>query len=186
MTAHDEFMDEVMPNYDRLVRALTLTCGNRENAEDAVQEAVVRAWLRAHRGDAPRSLEGWIAVVAMNEVRTGGRRHARHGRAVQRLQSRAEVHGHDPSAADAVADTMAVHAALQALAPRQREVTVLHYYLGFDIAEAATLLGISAGAARNALHNAKAHLADAFRLDGAADGAAHDTTLATTEEAGHG
>jgi RNA polymerase sigma-70 factor (ECF subfamily) len=183
MAEHDEFIEQVMPNYQRLVRALTLTCGDREEAEDAVQEAVARAWSRTRKGEPPRSLEGWIAVVAMNEVRTGGRRRASRDRALQRMQGHANIDAVVPASAEQAADAVAVLAALRDLAPRQREVTVMHYYLGYDIAEAATLLGITAGAARNALHNARAHLAVAFGAEGDED---RVLPLATSEETRRG
>jgi DNA-directed RNA polymerase specialized sigma24 family protein len=83
----DEFTELIARDYPRLVRALALSCGNRQVAEDAVQEALVRAWERVDRGEEIRSMVGWVAVVAMNETRTLFRRSATERRALLRLEA---------------------------------------------------------------------------------------------------
>ena len=64
-------------HYARLVRALTLGCGDAELAADAVQEAFVRAherWDRIGRYDDP---VGWVRRVAVNLLRDDHRRTVR-------------------------------------------------------------------------------------------------------------
>jgi len=61
-------------SYPRLVAAVALVCGSRAAAEDAVQEALLRAWERSEKGDEIRSLEGWVTTVALNLARSGLRR----------------------------------------------------------------------------------------------------------------
>ena len=61
-------------HYDRLVRSLTLACGDGEHAADAVQEAFVRAhvrWRKVRRYDDP---VGWVRRVAINLLRDQHRR----------------------------------------------------------------------------------------------------------------
>jgi RNA polymerase sigma-70 factor (ECF subfamily) len=163
-----EFAQLAAEEHPRLVRALTLACGDPHVAEDAVQDALVRAWERVDRGEPFTSLTGWIAVVAMNNTRTTFRRRAAEGRARGKLQQRVlHVAGAAPDAtADVVVDGLArddAAAALQLaiieLPPRQREVTVLHYYLHHDVQSIAELLGITPGAVKNALFYARATLA---------------------------
>jgi hypothetical protein len=65
--------------YDRLVRSLTVACGDREQAADAVQEAFVKAhvrWRRIGRYDDPI---GWVRRVAINQLRDDHRRPAANG-----------------------------------------------------------------------------------------------------------
>ena len=50
--------------YPRLVNALGLLYGSREAAEDAVQEALARAWERSERGLQIGSPPAWVAAVA--------------------------------------------------------------------------------------------------------------------------
>jgi DNA-directed RNA polymerase specialized sigma24 family protein len=58
-------------SYPRLVAAVALTSGSRPAAEDAVQEALIRAWERSDKGEEIASLEGWVATVALNLARSG-------------------------------------------------------------------------------------------------------------------
>ena len=47
----------------------------------------------------------------------------------------------------------------------QREVVVLHYYLGYPVREIAGLLSVSEGNVKNALLRARASLATALRVE---------------------
>ncbi len=58
----------------------------------------------------------------------------------------------DPSSAD-------VARALQQLPRRQREVAILHYWLGFDLGEISRHLGVSVGTAKKALHRGRQRIA---------------------------
>jgi DNA-directed RNA polymerase specialized sigma24 family protein len=52
-----------------LVRRLERRFGGRQQAEDAVQEALVRAWQLRARGDEVSSWDAWVATTAANAVR---------------------------------------------------------------------------------------------------------------------
>ncbi len=68
-------------HYDRLVRSLTLACGDAELAADAVQEAFVRAHVRWRRLRHYEDPVGWVRRVAINLLRDQHRRtSARTGR----------------------------------------------------------------------------------------------------------
>lgn len=54
-----------MTTYPRLVAAVALVSGSRPAAEDAVQEALLRAWERSERGEHIESLPAWVATVAV-------------------------------------------------------------------------------------------------------------------------
>src|SRR5262245_66275769 len=60
--------------YPRLVAAVALVCGSRPAAEDAVQEALLRAWERSEKGEEIESLNAWVTTVALNLARSGLRR----------------------------------------------------------------------------------------------------------------
>ena len=155
----DELTNLIAEAYPRLVRALTLSCGDRQVAEDATQEALVRAWERLERGEEIRSLVGWVAVVAMNETRTVFRRSAVERRAVARLEAQLAT-APSPAAPDRATDAVPVRLAILSLPPRQREVVVLHHLLDTSVDDTASLLGISPGAVKNALFNARRQLLD--------------------------
>jgi RNA polymerase sigma-70 factor, ECF subfamily len=138
--------------YPRLVDALTLMCGSRPAAEDAVNEALARAWERSDRGEHIERLEAWVTTVATNLIRSRFRRLRVERKARSKLLAPAVA---TPSAAEA-AD---VRAAVASLPARQRGVVVLHYYLDLSVAQTATLLGVSEGTVKTSLYRARAALA---------------------------
>jgi len=145
-------------SYPRLVAAVALVCGSRPAAEDAVQEALLRAWERSEKGDEIRSLEGWVTTVALNLARSGLRRIRSERRARARLDTSGV--GEPPTA-----DRIDVERALSKLPRRQREVVVLRYYLQLDTREVASALQINEGTVKSTLFRARAALAEALGID---------------------
>ena len=138
--------------YARLVGAVALVAGDTATAEDAVQEALARAWERTRRGERIESLDRWVATVAMNLSRS----RLRHLRVERRARHRlvgASTTG--PPAAEG----LDVRDALRTLPPRQREVAVLHYYLDLRTSDIADAMGTSEGTVKSQLAKARAHLA---------------------------
>lgn len=131
---------------------MALVAGSREAAEDAVQEALARAWERTERAEPIDSLAAWVTRVALNLSKSRLRRMRAEARAVGRLH----VPGSVPSAGESRTD---VERALRRLPRRQREVTVLRYYLGLDLKEIASALGISEGTVKTQLFRARRALA---------------------------
>ncbi|MGH8964851.1 MAG: RNA polymerase sigma factor, partial [Actinomycetes bacterium] len=70
--------------YVPLVAQLHAMCGDRGEAEDAVQEAFVRALLKPDAFAALDNPVGWLRTVAVNQIRGRWRRRKRH-RAVEHL-----------------------------------------------------------------------------------------------------
>jgi RNA polymerase sigma-70 factor (ECF subfamily) len=141
-----------------LVNAVALACGSYPAAEDAVQEALVRAWIRSERGERLESLHSWVATVALNQTRSGWRRAAAERRASRRLGDTSAP------AAPPGEDHVEVARALAALPRREREVAVLRYLLGFDTKETAAALAIGEGTVKSSLSRARTHLAAALRV----------------------
>ena len=146
-------------DYPRLVNAVALACGSYPLAEDAVQEALVRAWIRSERGERPESLTAWVAAVALNHARSGWRRAMAERRARTRLGEQTRATTPAPNE-----DHVEVMRALTGLPRREREVAALRYLLGFDTKETAAALSIGEGTVKSSLSRARAHLADALRV----------------------
>jgi RNA polymerase sigma-70 factor, ECF subfamily len=143
--------------YPRLVAAVALVSGSRPAAEDAVQEALLRAWARSEKGQEIESMEAWVTTVALNLARSALRR-LRAERRTARLDP--AVVGEAPNA-----DRIDVDRALSTLPRRQREVAVLRYYLQLDTRDVASVLGLSEGTVKSTLSRARAALAVALRID---------------------
>lgn len=151
-------------DYPRVVAAMALVSGSRPAAEDAVQEALARAWERSQRGERIENVRAWVTAVALNLVRSRFRRLAAERRAAERLGARLALAGPATSGPEAAID---VGRALAGLPRRQREATVLRYYLDMEVREVATTLGLHEGTVKTSLHRARRALAAALgeRLD---------------------
>jgi RNA polymerase sigma-70 factor, ECF subfamily len=145
-------------SYPRLVAAVTLTSGSRPAAEDAVQEAMLRAWERSERGDSIESLNAWVTTVALNLARSGLRRVIAERKARSRMQGIA--------GADVIGlERVDVERALAKLPRRQREAVVCRYYLAMDTKEIANVLKVSEGTVKSTLFRARAALAVSLGVD---------------------
>ena len=151
-----EIEDCIRTEYRRLVGAVAVVTGSTAAAEDAVQEAFARAWERSRRGQTFTHLPGWVATVALNHARSGHRRRQTEQRALVRLTA-APARAVRPT--DAVAIDVAVRAAIDGLAGRQREVVVLHHLLDLPLTEVADQLDIPVGTVKSRLKRARDSLA---------------------------
>jgi RNA polymerase sigma-70 factor (ECF subfamily) len=140
---------------------MALVCGSFPAAEDAVQEALARAWERSERGQYIGSVAGWVATVARNLLRDRFRRAMAEARARRRLAARPEA----PSGTAQVERRADVERALAALPRRQREVAVFRYFLDLDVTEIAGVLRVPEGTVKSALHRARRSLAGALGED---------------------
>jgi RNA polymerase sigma-70 factor, ECF subfamily len=157
-SARAEFDAFLTASYRLLVGIARGLTGDAELAEDLAQEACARAWERVQRDVATRSLEAWAATVVVNLSRSQLRRRRTRHAAAPELAHRARLDGptadHGPGA-DLAVD---VAHALRQLSHRQRQVTVLRFYVGLDVAEIAEHLGIAEGTVKTALFRARATL----------------------------
>lgn len=125
--------------------ALHLTGGDRQRAEDLVQETIVRAWRH------PDALSGrparpWLFAVARNlSVDAYRARQSRPPEVGQAVLDTMPV-GDD---ADRTLESWAVAEALASLRPDHRKVIIETYYRGCTVAEAAAALGIPAGTVKS-------------------------------------
>jgi RNA polymerase sigma-70 factor (ECF subfamily) len=142
--------------------------GSLHDADDALQETLVRAW-RGLGGFEPRApLRAWLYRIATNVSLTAIERRSR---APQLLgAAEAEVAGYFQPYPDRYLDTPEVAAeereslglafvsVMQLLPPRQRAVLVLRDVLGWSAREVAELLGDSVASVNSALQRARQRL----------------------------
>jgi RNA polymerase sigma-70 factor (ECF subfamily) len=157
--------------------------GSAFDAEDAVQETMVRAWQSLDRFEGRSSLRTWLYRIATNvclDALTDRSRRARpveegpHGSVEDHLETRDRTHWLEPipdvRVLPADADPfelaalrqsirLAFVSALQRLPPRQRAALLLSEVLGWSAAEVADCLGMSVAAVNSALQRARATIA---------------------------
>src|SRR4051794_6911849 len=153
----DAFGELVDRYQQRLVRYVRGLVGNEEDARDVAQEAFVRAYTHLARFDPARSFSVWLYGIASHVAVDWLRRRTRRSNLEQRVPEPPAP----PSPEDeALRGEMAgrVQAAVRELPLDYRQIVLLHYGEGLSCAEAATVLGISHGAARVRLHRAREQL----------------------------
>ena len=150
MTAPDhppdaELRDFVRIAWPRLLGTAWLLCGDRHEAEDLVQTAlvkVVRAWPRIERRDDPYV---YARTVLANTAASRWRRRRRYDELT--AGERPAVAVPDPASAVVLRD--AVWRALGTLPPRTRAVLVLRYFEDLSEVQTAAVLGCSVGAVKS-------------------------------------
>jgi RNA polymerase sigma-70 factor, ECF subfamily len=125
--------------------AMHLMSGDRQRAEDIVQETLLRAWQHPE-AIADRPARPWLFAVARNLAIDSYR--ARRARPREVGESALEVlQGSDD--AERALESWAVADALGALRPEHRSVLLETYYRGKSVAEAAAALGVPAGTVKS-------------------------------------
>jgi RNA polymerase sigma-70 factor (ECF subfamily) len=177
--------------------------GSAFDAEDAVQDTMVRAWRSLDRFDGRSSLRTWLYRIATNVCLDALGDRARRVRPMEEraagsiddpLETRPRTHWLEPipdacalpSDADPFELTalrqstrLAFVAALQRLPPRQRAALLLTEVLGWSATEVAESLETSIAAVNSAVQRARATLGN--RESGSAEGALTDAQLMLLE-----
>jgi RNA polymerase sigma-70 factor, ECF subfamily len=125
--------------------ALHLMSGDRQRAEDIVQETLLRAWQHP-KAIADRPARPWLFAVARNLAVDSFR--ARKARPHEVGEGALELLS-IPDEADRALESWAVADAIRSLRPEHRGVLLETYYLGRSVAEAAVVLGIPAGTVKS-------------------------------------
>ena len=121
---------------------------DRQLAEDAVQEAAVKAWQKIDQLREGTEMRPWFLGIVANECRT-----TRRSRWWRVLKIDAEPRHVD--APDEVAvQGVDLRRALRRLRPEQRLVVVLYFYLDLPLEEIATITSASYAAVRGRLYRA--------------------------------
>jgi len=143
--------------------------GARTDADDLSQEAIARAIERADDLHDGAAVEGWLFRIATT-VCLDHLRRERRARALTELVDPVAFDDvpaspGDPEATSLLRDDvrLAVVAALQHLAPKQRAVLLLHDVCGLPLAEVASTIGTNGNAAKATLRRARAALDRARR-----------------------
>ena len=163
--------------------------GSAFEAEDAVQESMVRAWRGYERFEGRASLRSWLYRIATNvclDMLGGSQRRARpmdlgpastadavvpaplhESTWIEPIPDSQVLPGGDPSEVAVARDTvrLAFVAALQHLPPKQRAVLILREVLAWSAAEVAELLDTSVASVNSALQRARATMAAAQVAD---------------------
>jgi len=140
---------------DRGLRLAAVILCNREEAEDALADAALRAWQHLASLRDPEKFDAWFSRILVNVCR-------------DRLHQRRPTTtlGFDPPVdEDAFADSVersALYDALATLTPEHRAVIALHYLEGLTVDQIAERLGARAGTVKSRLHYGLTELRAAY------------------------
>jgi RNA polymerase sigma-70 factor, ECF subfamily len=125
--------------------AVHLMSGDRQQAEDIVQETLLRAWQHPE-AIGGRPARPWLFAVARNLAIDSYR--ARKARPNEVGEGALEVLP-APDDAERALESWAVADALSSLRPEHKRVLLETYYQGKSVAEAALTLGVPAGTVKS-------------------------------------
>jgi RNA polymerase sigma-70 factor, ECF subfamily len=155
-------------NVSQMIGQVTLLTSDLGAAQDAVQEAWVKAWLRWDKIGAYDNPVAWVRRVAMNTAVSRWRR-------TRRLVSSSGSSGSDGSGRSTdtapavlqqdVGQLVDLQRALARLPAAARRVVVLHYLVGLSVDEIAAELGIPSGTVKSRLSRARDSLATNLQYD---------------------
>jgi RNA polymerase sigma-70 factor (ECF subfamily) len=172
----EAFGDLTAPFRGALLAHCYRMLGSIDDAEDAVQEALVRAWRSRATFTEAVSFRAWLYRIATNVCLDAIERRKRTIGSAGRIEVQPvpeDLIDEPSTGPEARYDaresiSLAFLTALQVLSPRQRGVLLLRDVLGWRANEVADLLGLSVPAANSALHRARLALAGSYAPPSAA------------------
>ncbi|MET8741858.1 RNA polymerase sigma factor SigM [Streptomyces sp. NPDC004728] len=159
----EAFGELVRRHRDRLWAVAIRTLGDREEAADAVQDALVSAFRAAHTFRGQSAVTTWLHRITVNacldRVRKAATRRTAPVDDTERFEQLLEPH----ESAEAPAERRDLHrellAALATLPAEQRAALVLVDMQGYPVAEAARILDVPTGTVKSRCARGRARLA---------------------------
>lgn len=146
----DEFCTSINECRHLIYHIAYVLLHNNADCEDAVQEAVCRAWHKRASLKNQASVRAWLSAIVTNECRSMLRKRRNH--------PQTELDESSLVLSDSSEESRALHEALHAM-PTELSLPVVLYYLeGFSTAEIASILKRPEGTVRNRLFRARQQL----------------------------
>ncbi|MDY7039878.1 MAG: sigma-70 family RNA polymerase sigma factor [Chloroflexota bacterium] len=148
------------PVYNLAYRML----GNAQEAEDAAQEAFIRAYTRLHTYDPTRKFASWLLSITSHYCIDRLRRRRLHLVSLEELPPWHGVASERPQPEERLIENQkcdAVQALLSALPPHYRAPVILRYWYDFSYREIADAMNLTESAVKSRLHRAREMLAKA-------------------------
>jgi RNA polymerase sigma-70 factor, ECF subfamily len=172
---------------DRLWAVALRTVCDPEDAADALQEAMISAFRRAadFRGDS--AVTTWLHRIVVNAALDRLRRKQTHGANWSGEPDALDTLATPLEGQAAVETKLDVDAALRTLPPEQRAALVLVDMLGYPVADAADILGVSAGTVKSRCARGRSRLLphlSHLRTDSPGGGNRSDAASVSSEQEG--
>ncbi|HET9755600.1 MAG TPA: RNA polymerase sigma factor [Candidatus Limnocylindrales bacterium] len=146
---------------DRLYGIARLVLRDTELAEDATQEALVRAWRDLPTLRDVERFDAWLYRLTVNACADIGR-HRRRWRAEVTALPKEPA---EPDSTSTLADRDQIERGLRRLTDAQQTILIMSFYVGLSPSETAVALDIPVGTAKSRLHYAIEALRAALAAD---------------------
>jgi RNA polymerase sigma factor (sigma-70 family) len=160
---HDAFSTLAEGAVDRLHRTAWLILRSDDDAADAVQEALLGAWLHIAAVRDPDRFDAWLNRLLVHSCYRIAKRTSR--RRVLEIPMATPDEPGARDVQDALATRDQLERAFRRLTPEERAVLVVHHFLGLPDAEAAAVLEIAVGTFKSRLHRASIAMRAALEAD---------------------
>ena len=147
-----QFSQRVRACEQKLYNTARMLLPCQADCEDAVQEALFKAWARLDSLRDTGRFEAWLMRILIRECVN-----------MQRRQRRVTPVASLPEQGESDADTVALRDALDALPQKLRTVTVLYYMEGYGVRELARMLRVPKGTVTSRLHMARGRLRELLK-----------------------
>ena len=166
MTAPSITRDELLAAIPNLRAFAISLCGNRDSADDLVQDTLMRAWSNMDRYTAGTNLHAWLFTILRNSFFSQHRKIVREvedadGFYANRLSTAPEQQAH--------LDLQDFQRALMKLSADQREALLLVGAEGYSYEEAARICGCAEGTIKSRVNRARNRLAELLGLANGGD-----------------
>ncbi|MEN3930233.1 sigma-70 family RNA polymerase sigma factor [Microvirga sp. W0021] len=150
-----ELAEDILLILPKLRAFATSLCGNAAQADDLVQETLVRAWSHIDHFEKGTNLSAWLFTILRNLFHSEYRKRRREvadpdGVYAEQLESPAEQLPH--------LELKDLQDALGMLSPEQREALILVGAEGFSYEDAASICGVSTGTIKSRVSRARARM----------------------------
>ena len=147
----------------RLYAAARLILRDEERAADAVQDALLQAWLDIRGLRDPERFDAWVHRLLVRACYRAAKRHRT--REIVEIQVATAAASMTPDDQHALAVRDQLERGFRRLTPEQRAVIVLRHYLGLSLAESAEVLSIPLGTMQSRLNRATQAMRAALEAD---------------------
>lgn len=150
----EEFADRIVAMQDTLYRVSTTLLPQLCDREDAVQEAIEKAWTKQSRLRDDRALHAWVVRILINECYALLRRKKR--------EEPSDTLPERETAPDAQPDLYQLFTSLD---ERYRLPMVLYYVEGYSMEETARMLRLPQGTLKSRLHRGRLLLKHTLNME---------------------
>lgn len=146
--------EPLVKRYERVLFSVALRLvGDYEDARDATQNALVRAYVHLETFDPTRKFFSWIYRIVVNECLNVRRARRPQERLVDTFEAKPA-----PDGVEAIERRDQIEVALQALTEEYREVVVLRHFADLSYAEISEVVGVPEKTVRSRLFSARQRL----------------------------